>query len=170
MPLHRLLKLAAALAVATGCASTPEPPIDVPDPRTTGIRVTPVFVDARGRMTAERAPDSDIVLEIAEGEATYYASKFDGRRAASGVVFRNSEAWAAHRTWPFGTVVRVTNQRNGRSAIVTIVDRGPHGTSERQRRTIIDLSQSTARELDFMAAGRVPVLVEVLEWGDGQRR
>jgi rare lipoprotein A len=138
-----------------------------------GVTLTPVTVHADGRMTprAEEAGSTfdGSVLEEAEGEATYYASRFDGRRTASGVVFRNSESIAAHRNWPFGTIVRVTSLVNGRSAIVRIEDRGPHGTSERARRTIIDLSQSTARELDFIRAGRIPVRVEVLEWGSGRR-
>lgn len=138
-----------------------------------GVTLTPVTVHADGRMTprteAAGSTSDGRVLEEAEGEATYYASRFDGRRTASGVVFRNSEAVAAHRNWPFGTIVRVTSLVNGRSAIVRIEDRGPHGTSERARRTIIDLSQSTARELDFIRAGRIPVRVEVLEWGTGRR-
>jgi rare lipoprotein A len=107
-------------------------------------------------------------LSTATGEATYYADRFDGRRTASGIIFRNSEPYAAHRHYPFGTVVRVTNQANRRWAIVRIVDRGPHGTSERQRRTIIDLSRSVAERLGFVRAGRAPVRVEVLQWGDGR--
>lgn len=110
--------------------------------------------------------DSREALATTEGEATYYASKFDGRRTANGTVFRNSELYAAHRTLPFGTVVRVTNLRNGRSVVVQVVDRGPWGSKEQQRRTIIDVSQRAARELDFIARGRVQVRVEVLEWGD----
>jgi rare lipoprotein A len=105
------------------------------------------------------------VLAVAEGEATYYADMFDGRRTASGLVFRNAEAFAAHRAYPFGTLLRVVNLRNHRSAIVTVVDRGPHGTSERARRTIIDVSQSIAEELDFIRDGRVPVRLEVLHLG-----
>ena len=177
-----LVKLIVATGLAASCAGAVAPPEsaaprDGPhDDDADRITVTPVVVDHSGRITPaapyplERpAPMVDAVLEMAEGEATYYASKFDGRRAASGVVFRNSEAYAAHRTYPFGTRVRVTNLVNDRSAVVRIIDRGPHGTSARARRTIIDLSQSVARELDFMRAGRVPVRVEVLEWGSGRR-
>jgi rare lipoprotein A len=65
-------------------------------------------------------------------------------------------------------VVRVTNLANERSVIVRVIDRGPHGTSARAQRTIIDVSQSAAQDLDFIRAGRVPVRVEVLEWGDGR--
>ncbi|MGH7466037.1 MAG: septal ring lytic transglycosylase RlpA family protein [Longimicrobiales bacterium] len=134
------------------------------------VTLTPVRVEAGGRMTPvpDPAPAEPAALAEAEGEATYYASKFDGRRAASGIVFRNSEAYAAHRTYPFGTLVRVTSLVNDRSVVVRIIDRGPHGTSARAKRTIIDVSQSVARELDFMRAGRIPVRVEVLEWGPGR--
>lgn len=149
------------------CASAPEPPPPTPrGPRPVpGAR--PGTVAAGERISPELPLDTTSawpVLEEAEGEATYYASRFDGRRTASGIVFRNSEPWAAHRRYPFGTVVRVTNLRNGRSVVLRVVDRGPFGNARR----IIDVSQSAARELDFMAAGHVPVRVEVLEWGSGR--
>ena len=119
---------------------------------------------------AERSLMRRPALASARGEATYYADKFDGRRTASGIVFRNSEAYAAHRTYPFGTLLRVTNQANQRRVIVRVVDRGPHGTSERARRTIIDLSRSVAEQLGFVRAGRTPVLVEVIVWGNRRTR
>lgn len=161
------------IASCAGAAAAPPaapPPIDVPPSRPARVTMTPVVVDAAGRITPvpERRTE-DLPLDIDEGEATYYASKFDGRKAASGIVFRNSEPYAAHRTYPFGTVVRVTNLANDRSVVVRVIDRGPHGTSARAKRTIIDLSQSAARDLDFMRQGRTPVLVEVLEWGTGRR-
>jgi rare lipoprotein A len=192
----RLLKVFAAAALVGSCASAAmiTPAEDTRPAEETGVTLTPVVVDADGRMSARpvpvRAADASadrstaarnaaeaveparaepVALETAEGEATYYASKFDGRRSASGVVFRNSEAYAAHRTYPFGTIVRVTNLANDRSVVVEVIDRGPHGSSARAKRTIIDLSQSAARELDFIRDGRVPVLVEVLEWGSGRR-
>ncbi|HSJ07677.1 MAG TPA: septal ring lytic transglycosylase RlpA family protein, partial [Longimicrobiales bacterium] len=124
---------------------------------------------ARQVSEAAGTPEPDTlapaVLAVATGEATYYADRFNGRRTASGVIFRNSEYFAAHRTWPFGTVVRVTRVSNGRSVIVTVVDRGPNGSRENQRRTIIDVSRRAAEELGFVSAGRTPVQVEVLHWG-----
>ena len=57
--------------------------------------------------------------------ATYYGKEFAGRRTASGERFNPGAMTAAHRTLPFGTKVRVTNSRNGRSVIVRINDRGP---------------------------------------------
>ena len=62
------------------------------------------------------------------GKASYYADKFDGRRTASGAIFKQNKMTAAHRTLPFGTVVKVKNLENGRSVKVEINDRGPCGT------------------------------------------
>jgi len=105
------------------------------------------------------------VLERAAGEATFYADYFEGRRTASGIPFRQNQMVAAHRGYPFGTLLRVTNTRNDRAVNVRVVDRGPFGA----QRTIIDLSRRAATELGFIQAGRTPVRVEVLEWGTGVR-
>ena len=107
------------------------------------------------------------VLEMVSGEATYYAQKFEGRRTASGIPFRQNQLVAAHRAYPFGTVLRVTNLRNQRSVNVRVVDRGPFGNSAHARRTILDLSRRAAEQLDYIGDGRTQVKVEVLEWGRG---
>jgi rare lipoprotein A len=78
---------------------------------------------------------------------------------------------AAHRTYPFGTILRVTNLANDRSVIVTVVDRGPHGASAAiARRLIVDVSRKAAAELDFMRQGMTPVRIDVLAWGADARR
>lgn len=110
------------------------------------------------------------VLEQVTGEATFYANLFEGRRTASGIPFRQNQMVAAHRAYPFGTILRVTNLRNDRSVHVRVVDRGPFGAKAAARRTILDLSQRAARELDYIGAGRAPIRVEVLEWGEGLPR
>lgn len=124
----------------------------------TGLDTTGVAIDSvqpyRPRMTVS-------------GEATYYADKFEGRRTASGVRFRQNEMYAAHRTFPFGTVLRVINEVNGRSVIVRVVDRGPWGTIAERRNTIIDVSRRAAERLGFVRAGRTPVRLEVLLLGSG---
>jgi len=112
-----------------------------------------------------RAALPEPVLEEVRGEATFYADKFEGRRTASGIPFRQNQMVAAHRNYPFGTVLRVTNTRNDRSVNVRVVDRGPFGSQQ----TIIDLSRRAADQLGFIQAGRTPVQVEVLEWGNGVR-
>ncbi len=92
------------------------------------------------------------------GQASYYADKFEGRKTASGSVYRAGQRTAAHNTLPFGTVVRVTNPRNRRSVKVTITDRGPHAKGR-----IIDLSKAAARKIDILGAGVAPVQVKVVK-------
>jgi rare lipoprotein A len=98
------------------------------------------------------------VLSISIGSAhaeSGIAAFYGGGRTASGEVTGRSGFTAAHRTLPFGTVVLVTNVRNGRTVVVRITDRGPYG-----RGRIIDLSQAAARELDMIDSGTAMVSVE----------
>jgi len=82
------------------------------------------------------------------GKASYYADKFNGRKTANGETFRNSKKTAAHKTLPFGTVVKVTNLRNGRSVKVRINDRGPFVAGRH-----IDLSKKAARKIGMVQEG-----------------
>lgn len=70
---------------------------------------------------------------------------------------------AAHRTFPFGTKVRVTNLDNKKDVVVRVNDRGPFKEGR-----IIDLSLAAAKELDLIKMGTAKVKLEVLEWGDGR--
>lgn len=92
-----------------------------------------------------------------EGLASYYHNRFHGRKAASGYIHDNDDFVAAHRTLPFGTFVRVTNLKNMKSVIVSIMDRGP-----RRKSRIIDVSRSAAEVLDFIKAGVTRVRIEVV--------
>lgn len=96
-----------------------------------------------------------------EGNASWYGVPFHGRRASNGEIYDMYKLTAAHRTLPFETMVRVTNLNNGMSTIVRITDRGPFVDNR-----IIDLSLAAAREVDSVAAGVVPVRVEVLGGAD----
>ena len=92
------------------------------------------------------------------GKATYYGLRYkSGRKTASGNAYDKNKLTAAHKTLPFGTVVRVTNKKNGKTVDVEITDRGPFGPGR-----IIDLSVAAAKELDMMKAGVVPVIISVL--------
>jgi rare lipoprotein A len=95
---------------------------------------------------------------IQRGEASWYGGKFHGRKTASGERFDQRALTAAHRKLAFGTLVRVTNGRNGRSVVVRINDRGPWG----RRGAIIDLSRAAAERIGMIRAGIVPVTVEVV--------
>jgi rare lipoprotein A len=107
------------------------------------------------------------VLATQIGDATYYSSRFEGRKTASGRIFDGKEPVAAHRTYRFGTVVRVTNVENKRSANVVIVDRGPFGNNRREV-PIIDLSPSAAKQIGIIKKGHARVKLEVLAWGNGE--
>src|SRR5215468_2627965 len=78
-------------------------------------------------------------VENQTGVASWYGPGFHGERAASGEIFSQRELTAAHRTLPFGTLVRVTNLENGRSVIVRINDRGPW-----KKGRVVDLSYDAA--------------------------
>lgn len=113
---------------------------------------------------ASQNTTSTAVLQAREGLATYYARRFDGNVTASGIRFDNDAMVAAHPTYPFGTVVRVTNLRNRQSVRVRIVDRGP-ARAARSDGVVIDLSRAAARALGFLSDGRTRVRLEVLRWG-----
>jgi len=95
---------------------------------------------------------------VEEGLASWYGGKFHGRLTSSGEVFDTHGSTAAHRTLPFGTVVRVTNLENGKSSVVKINDRGPFVEGR-----IIDLSFATAQALDMVNQGVARVSVEIVE-------
>jgi rare lipoprotein A len=109
-------------------------------------------------------PTSARVLATREGLASYYGANFHGKTAASGVRFDMNAMVAAHPSYPFGTLVRVTNLNNGRSVQVRVLDRGP-GSGPQAEGIIIDLSRGAAEALDFLRAGRARVRLEVLRWG-----
>jgi rare lipoprotein A len=90
-----------------------------------------------------------------EGIASWYGTEFDGRPTASGEVFNSSLYTAAHPLLPFGTILTVTNQHNGRKVNVRVNDRGPFVSAR-----IIDLSRAAAEQLDMLVTGTAPVLVE----------
>lgn len=92
-----------------------------------------------------------------EGNASYYAEKFHGRKTASGEFYDMNELTAAHPRIRFNTKIKVTNLNNNKAVIVRINDRGPY-TGGR----IIDLSQAAAKKLDMIKAGVVPVETEVI--------
>jgi rare lipoprotein A len=98
------------------------------------------------------------VKSVQHGKASWYSIKTNGgTRTASGKKLCNHAPTAAHKTLPMGTKVRVTNQVNGKSEVVTITDRGPY-----IRGRIIDVTIGSAERLGFVKRGVVPVKVEVL--------
>jgi rare lipoprotein A len=95
---------------------------------------------------------------VQEGVISWYGAAFHDRPTASGELFDSNGLTMAHPTLPFGTQVRVTNLRNGRSVVVRVNDRGPH-VGQR----IADLSKAAASQLGFLNRGLVRARIEVLD-------
>ena len=142
-----LALLPSLLLAACAARSTPPAPVPVPVP---------------APAPAIKAPRA--ILEVREGLASYYGPGFEGKRTASGIIFDKTAMVAAHPTYPFGTVVRVTNLANKRRVDVRIVDRGP-AKGPRAKGVLIDLSSGAAANLGFIRQGRTRVRLEVLRWG-----
>jgi rare lipoprotein A len=92
------------------------------------------------------------------GMASYYADKFNGRRTANGERFDNTAMTAAHPSLPFGTLIEVTNMRNGKKVVVRVNDRGPYTHAR-----VLDLSRNAARQLGMHNTGTAKVKVAVLD-------
>jgi rare lipoprotein A len=103
------------------------------------------------------------ILLTLEGIASYYAQDFHGKQTSNGETFDMNALTAAHRTFPFGTKVRVTNLENNKTVVIRVNDRGPFKEGR-----IMDLSLGAAKELDLIRTGTARVRLEVLEWGKGQ--
>ncbi len=107
---------------------------------------------------AHPSPGWDRTYGSNEGMASFYGRKFNGRRTASGERFDMNKFTAAHRTLPFGTMVRITDVASGKSVVVRINDRGPFSRSR-----IIDMSRAAAAALGIIGKGRARVRIEVVE-------
>ncbi len=95
------------------------------------------------------------------GLASWYGPGFQGRPTASGEKFDTREFTAAHKTLPFGTMVRVIDTDTEKFVIVRINDRGPFKSGR-----VIDLSEAAAEDLDMKERGIIPVQLVILEWGN----
>lgn len=109
------------------------------------------------------APAPAGALETRVGLASYYGEEFHGKITASGRPFDMNALVAAHPSYPFGTLLRVTNLANGRSVQVRILDRGPTRRIQAEG-VIVDLSRRAAERLGYIRQGRTRVRLEVLEW------
>jgi rare lipoprotein A len=118
---------------------------------------TSQWIDQPGKHISEK------VLLTLEGVASYYANDFHGKQTSNGETYDMNGFTAAHRTFPFGTKVRVTSLENNKTVIVRINDRGPFKEGR-----IMDLSMGAAKEIDLILNGTSRVRLEVLEWGKGK--
>ena len=110
--------------------------------------------------TPVEGQDREVRREELLGRASWYGERHHGRTTASGEPFDMNALTAAHRTLPFGTMVRVTRTDTRQSVVVRINDRGPFTEGR-----VIDLSRAAATEIDMIRAGVVDVQLQVLRWG-----
>jgi rare lipoprotein A len=173
-----------AFAIVTCRTPPPLPtsPVEASEPRAdppvegkaeTGQEPGSERIEAASVETVEQQDFSNEQKELAErytkhralstlrGEASYYGKAFAGRKTASGEIFQPRRYTAAHRSLPFGTVLRVHRVGTASVVYVRVNDRGPFG----KKRRIIDLSEGAAGELDMLRDGVCEVRVEVLERG-----
>lgn len=158
-------------APSTSSASSPSP--SPPAQKSAGVAHEPPPKDDTAIAIAEAKDFSHEQRELAEkyakrralstlrGEASYYGRAFAGRKTASGETFEPARFTAAHRTLPFGTVLRVTRVGTQSVVYVRVNDRGPFG----KKRRILDLSEAAAGELEMLRDGVCEVRIEVLERG-----
>ena len=111
---------------------------------------------AAGTGKASSAPSS--ATTVLRGRASWYGSYFQGRRTTSGERFNRFAYTCAHKTLPFGTRLRVTNVKNGKSVVVRVSDRGPY-----RHQRILDLSEVAAKPLGIVECGAATVVAEVVE-------
>jgi rare lipoprotein A len=108
----------------------------------------------------ERRYASVTALARFRGEGSYYGDSLAGHKTASGEPYDPRRLTAAHRSLPFGTIVRVTSEQNGRTVYVRINDRGPF-----VRGRVLDLSRAAAEQLELIRRGVAKLRVEVVEYG-----
>ena len=106
---------------------------------------------------AAQEQNADDSTEIGSGMASYYGDELAGNRTASGERFDPDQMTGAHRSLPFGSMVRVTNVANGDSVVVRINDRGPFS-----RGRVIDISHAAAREIGMHRSGTARVRLALL--------
>jgi len=151
--LGRLVLLAGLAFFWTGChhrAVVVAPPSRTPTPQPSKRRQPP---------TARRQPKAPApIIQGQEGIASWYGKPFNGRRTSSGEIYNMHAMTAAHRTLPFGTLVRVHDLENGKSVVVRINDRGPFVEGR-----IIDLSYAAAMEMQM--PGTALVRLQILKPG-----
>ncbi|MDY4174887.1 MAG: septal ring lytic transglycosylase RlpA family protein [Bacteroidales bacterium] len=152
----------ATLMAATSCTSekstskqTSYRKVDATTKATTTTKTssTSTSSTSKGKSTTAKKTSG----KVEKGQASYYADKFHGRSTASGEKYDKKKLTGAHRTLPFGTIVRVTNTANGKSVDIRINDRGPFKAGR-----VVDLSRAAAEKVDMIQSGVINCTVEVI--------
>lgn len=140
-----------ALLMVTGCAHRERVAAAPPPPP---IAATPAPTPEPEAGSGEIPKGRPIYTEV--GVASWYGPPYNRRRAANGKIYDQNAVTAAHRTLPLGSLIRVTNLENGRSATMRVTDRGPFVPGR-----ILDLSRGAAKELGMLRTGTAKVRIEV---------
>lgn len=115
-------------------------------------------VDKLNKSNKEVETAVEAAKEKISGMVSWYADKFHGKKTSSGEVYNKTQLTAAHRTLPFGTKVKVTNVKNGKSVVVKINDRGPHSKAR-----VLDLSKAAFTEIGSIDSGVLNIEMEVVK-------
>jgi rare lipoprotein A len=144
----------------------PAEPAPAPDPTIARKPATPsenpsaAKSEEEGELAEPTIPANTKPLAIETGLASWYGPPYHNRRGSNGEVYNMHAMTAAHRTFPLGSIVRVTNLKTGHSALVRITDRGPFIPGR-----VVDLSLAAAHKLDVWQPGVAQVKVELMESG-----
>jgi len=156
-----------------GCSSHKQARVDVPPPPT---------VESQAPSAPASAPDNSVIVKKAPGAessaeekalsipasatplltetglASWYGAPYHNRRGSNGELYDMNAMTAAHRTLPLGSIVRVTNEKTGQSALLRITDRGPFVDGR-----ILDVSYAAAKRLDIWQPGVARIKLEVMQ-------
>lgn len=184
LPARGLSAVVLVMALVTACGHPKQARVNVPPPPPASAPAPPAAAESptpsRPERTAkdDRQPDADTEIEdatapdLAEpaipagttplssetGLASWYGPPYHNRRGSNGEIYNMNAMTAAHRTFPLGSIVRVTNVKTGSSALVRITDRGPFIPGR-----VVDLSLAAARKLDVYRPGIAEVRVELMQ-------
>lgn len=115
------------------------------------------LLNSKANITEDETATAPLRGEIWYGNASWYGSKFHGRKTSNGEKFNKHKLTAAHKSLPFNTMVLVTNLKNNKSVVVRINDRGPYKNDR-----IIDLSEAAAKEIDIKKQGIAYIKLQVV--------
>jgi rare lipoprotein A len=174
-----LLIVLIAIFLLSGCGQPkqvhvsvppPPPPATTTEPADSSppANVPPAKENAPATPTAKPSEEADLAeptlpvnakpVATETGLASWYGPPYHNRRGSNGEVYNMHAMTAAHRTYPLGSIVRVTNVKTGHTALVRITDRGPFIPGR-----VLDLSLAAARKLDVWQPGVAEVKVELMQ-------
>ena len=142
-----------AVSFLAGCA-TRSPPYAGPPSLSKAPPLVAPHEPPKTPGTGQNRPGAQDFREIERGQASWYGPRFHGRRTANGERYDQHAMTAAHKTLPFGSLVRVRSLVNGKEVDVRINDRGPFG-----RGRVIDVSRAAAEALGMLDLGIKPVVL-----------